>query len=79
MRQHIENSSFDEIKNETILVINAGSSSIKFSLIFHGEIENVFSVPVLSIFDAKHKLIFKSSEIKSGYEPSIQAFFKKNI
>ena len=71
------------MSNETILVINAGSSSIKFSLfeceklslIYHGEIEDVFTAPVLSIFDGKHKPVLKKSDIKPGYEPSIQAFF----
>jgi len=72
------------MNNETILVINAGSSSIKFSLfecdklslIYHGEIEDVFTAPVLSIVDAKHKPVLKKSDVKPGYEPSIKAFFK---
>ncbi len=71
------------MNNETILVVNAGSSSIKFSLfdseqltlIYHGEIEKVFNAPQLSIFDKKHNLVLENKDMSPGYEPSMQTFF----
>ncbi len=54
---------------ETILVINSGSSSIKFSiftcstleLLYHGEIKNILEKPQLNVFDEYHHLLFKQS------------------
>jgi acetate kinase len=69
--------------NEVILVINAGSSSIKFSLftgttltlIYHGEIEDISEKPQLTIFDAKHTPIIKQSISSPGYEPTLPKLF----
>ncbi len=71
------------MKNGIILVINAGSSSIKFSLfacdnltlIYHGEIEEVFGSQILSIYDKNHDEIVKNKDIPSGYESAMQTFF----
>lgn len=69
---------------EVILVINAGSSSIKFSifsveklnLINHGEVENVSEKPVFSIYDSNHVLILKKPLSKSGYLQALQCLLK---
>lgn len=69
---------------EVILVINAGSSSIKFSifsvgklnLINHGEIENVLEKPVFSIYDTNHALILKKTFTRAGYLQAFQFLFK---
>ncbi len=68
---------------KSILVINAGSSSIKFSvlagtsltLIYHGEIERITDKPELTIFDAKHLQIFKQVISSPGYETALQKLF----
>jgi len=68
--------------NNVILVINAGSSSIKFSLfhfeslklISHGEIENIFEAATFSAFNDKHEITLKKKLDSNGYEPSLKFF-----
>ncbi|RZI47250.1 acetate/propionate family kinase [Rickettsiales endosymbiont of Peranema trichophorum] len=64
-----------EIKNKSILVINAGSSSIKFSvfvvheaklaLLYHGEIDSVLHSPIFEVFDA-HKVQVHNATLSSS-------------
>jgi acetate kinase len=70
--------------DEVILVINSGSSSIKFSLficqqelnlLYHGEIESIFEMPCLTIFNASHVEIVKQNILPNGYEAGIRAIF----
>lgn len=69
--------------NKVILVINAGSSSIKFSLftlkaltlIYHGEIENISEKPQLTIYNKKHSQIAKQSISSAGYESALRKLF----
>lgn len=69
--------------NDVILVLNAGSSSIKFSLfhfkdlklIFYGKIENIFESATFSVFDDNHELTLKKNLNSNGYEPSLHFFF----
>jgi acetate kinase len=69
--------------DEVILVINAGSSSIKFSLftsrtltlIYHGEIESIPETPQLTVFNAKHIQILKQSIALLGYESVLHKLF----
>ena len=69
---------------DVILVINTGSSSLKFSIfesqpqlrrLYHGEIEHLTSLPCLTIFDAHHQEIFKNVMSTPGPEAGLQAFF----
>jgi acetate kinase len=69
---------------DAILVINAGSSSIKFSifslskleLINHGEIEDIPEKPSFSVYDAAHVLIDQKKISRVGYEAALQTFFE---
>jgi len=69
---------------EVILVINSGSSSIKFSiyayqqklnLFYHGEIEGILESPCLTVRDVNHKQIFKKNISSSGTEAGLRAVF----
>ncbi|KTC79525.1 Acetate kinase (Acetokinase) [Legionella cherrii] len=69
--------------DEVILVINAGSSSIKFSLflssltlIYRGEIESIFDVPQITVSNAKQVQIVKKSILSSGYESALSYLFE---
>lgn len=69
--------------NNVILVINAGSSSIKFSLfhfeglklISYSEIQDIFQSATFSSFNNKHELTFKKKLNSNGYESSLKFFF----
>ncbi|MGD9591580.1 MAG: acetate/propionate family kinase [Candidatus Berkiella sp.] len=69
------------MSNDSILVINAGSSSIKFSLFgsdtlslfYRGQIEQIHSTPTISILDKDHHVINQKCKILPGYESSIEA------
>lgn len=71
------------MNSDVILVINSGSSSIKFSLfdsekislIYHGEIEKIFFKPMMSVYDINHTLINQNNNIAADYESALQAFF----
>ena len=75
--------------NSAILVVNAGSSSIKFSLfhfetlklIFYSEISDIFQSATFSSFNDKHELTLKKKLDSNGYESSLKFFFDwfKNI
>jgi acetate kinase len=69
---------------EVLLVINSGSSSIKFSifacqkkldLLYHGEIESIADSPCLTILDANHTQIIKQKISSKGTEAGLRAFF----
>lgn len=79
------------MKTPAVLIINAGSSSIKFAiysntakldLIYQGEIANIFDAPNFTIFNAKHIQIEKETIKTPGFAPTMQAFFswlEKNL
>ena len=70
-------------KTEIILIINAGSSSIKFSifscpelaLIYHGTIDTIAENPQLVIVDASQKPLLQHSIQSTGYEHALNALF----
>ncbi len=69
--------------DEAILVINAGSSSIKFSLfissltlIYHGEIESIFDKPQITVSNEKHEQIARESISSLGYESALSYLFE---
>jgi len=67
---------------KVIMVINSGSSSIKFAMFEHasltveysGEINNIAKDPVFIVSDKKHAVIFKKS-ITSGYASAFDSLF----
>lgn len=70
--------------NNVLLVINSGSSSIKFSLfscqkklnlLYHGEIEELFESPCFTVFDANHIQIIKQKILSQGHEAGLGIFF----
>ena len=69
---------------EVLLVINSGSSSIKFSifacqptlnLLYHGEIESILDSPCLTIVDADHTQIVKQKISSKGTNAGLSALF----
>lgn len=69
---------------EIVLVINSGSSSIKFSiyntyqpigLLYHGEIERISDSPCLTIVDANHQQIVREALLSKGAKASLRAVF----
>ena len=69
---------------DVLLVINTGSSSIKFSLfacqqkldvLYRGAIENSSDDPCLTILDANHTQIVKQKISSKGTEAGLRAFF----
>ena len=69
---------------DVILVINSGSSSIKFSiyedhqtlnLLYHGEIDRISEPPYLNISNASHKQVLKQIISLKGTKAGLQAFF----
>ena len=70
--------------NEVILVINAGSSSIKFSLIsshaefnilYHGKFENMSDSPCLTIFNENNVQVLKKNISSKSNDSALQTFF----
>ena len=70
--------------NDVLLVINSGSSSIKFSLftcekklsiLYHGAIEDLFDSPCFTVFDANHTQIIKQKSESQGHEVGLRALF----
>lgn len=70
--------------SEVILVINSGSSSIKFSLfvceqelnlLYHGVIDSIFDSPCLMVFNAKHIRIVTQNISSKGHEAGLRKFF----
>lgn len=70
--------------NNAILVLNAGSSSIKFSLfsaeklnlINRGEIEEILVKPIFTIYDEKDSLILKKELPKTGYQLALKTLYE---
>lgn len=70
-------------RKEIILVINAGSSSIKFSifscqdlkLMYHGAVDTIAKNPQLVIFDASQTPLLTHSIQSTGYEQALGALF----
>lgn len=70
--------------DNVVLVVNTGSSSIKFSLfhfetltlISYSEIENVFESATFSAFNDKHERLLKKTLTSNGYDASLTFFFK---
>lgn len=65
-----------------ILVINSGSSSIKFSiytpiktLLYRGEIESIYKSPKLTISNNNHQHVFNQTIQDSGIKAGLQAIF----
>jgi acetate kinase len=68
--------------NNSILVINSGSSSIKFSLytsglnlIYHGDIDGVNNDPFISIIDKNHNQVLQQKIASSGHDAALRFFF----
>lgn len=70
--------------NEVILVINAGSSNIKFSIfycqselniLYHGKIDSMSDSRYLTILDANHVQILKENISTQGGDAGLQLFF----
>jgi len=73
------------MQKEAILVINTGSSSIKFSLfsceenlhlLHRGEIKSILDAPQFSIFNHKNDLILAKKLNTSGYASTFKALFE---
>lgn len=72
-----------ESVNDVVLIINAGSSSIKLSLfkynnlelIFYAVIENISDAAMFSVFDNKHVLVLTKNLDSNGYEYCLHYFF----
>lgn len=70
--------------NKVLLVVNSGSSSIKFSLfscqkklslLYHGKIDNLFVSPNFIVLDANHAPIIRQKVLSPGHEAGLRAFF----
>lgn len=70
--------------DEVLLVINSGSSSIKFAIfvyhknlkmLYHGEIESITDSPCLTILDANRLQIVKQNISSKGIKAGLEAFF----
>lgn len=71
--------------NNVILVINSGSSSVKFSLftihrekldlLYHGQIEDLYESPNMTVLNANHAQIIKQPISSQGHEAGLKAFF----
>ena len=70
--------------NNAIIVFNAGSSSLKFSLfsaldytlLFRGIVDDIQVAPQLSIHNAGKELIYEGSGIAVGYKSAVNSFLK---
>lgn len=69
--------------NKHIIVFNAGSSSLKFSLFstdkllltFHGQVDDIPGIPKLLIKDKDNKEIFCKDDFAPGHKAAITALF----
>jgi acetate kinase len=67
-----------------VIVFNAGSSSLKFSIFnsngltlnYHGQIASILDRPRLVIHDSANKLIFERDEFDSGYQSAINVLLE---
>ncbi|PIZ04234.1 MAG: acetate kinase [Gammaproteobacteria bacterium CG_4_10_14_0_8_um_filter_38_16] len=71
--------------SDVILVINSGSSSIKFSifsneeklnLLYNGKIDNISDLPSFTVYNSTHQQIIKKTIAQKGYEAGLQTFFQ---
>ncbi|KTD56778.1 Acetate kinase (Acetokinase) [Legionella santicrucis] len=71
--------------NKLILVINSGSSSIKFSLFtcdkqylnlyYHGQIQDLYESPQINIFDASQNQVLTQVITSQGHEAGLKILF----
>lgn len=71
--------------NKLILVINSGSSSIKFSLFtcdnqhlelyYHGQIQDLYESPQINIFNASQDQVFNQEMTSQGHEAGLKILF----
>lgn len=71
--------------NKLILVINSGSSSIKFSLFtccnqhldlfYHGQIQDLYESPQIIIFNSSHIQVLNQTITTEGHESGLTALF----
>ncbi|QEY52206.1 acetate/propionate family kinase [Legionella longbeachae] len=71
--------------NKLILVINSGSSSIKFSLFacdkqclnlyYHGQIQDLYESPQINIFNASQVLVLNQAITTQGHEAGLKLLF----
>lgn len=69
--------------DKVILVINAGSSSLKFSIfasraltfMYHGEVSNILDAPMLIILDENQRQVLKQPISLSGYNSALKCLF----
>lgn len=70
-----------KIQNDTILVFNAGSSSIKFALylmdnlrlIYRGSVVDIFNEPLLHVYGEANNIIHSESSFAEDYQSAINA------
>lgn len=67
---------------QVILIVNAGSSSIKFSIFnielhlnYHGEVESIFNSPSFSVSNSKQQQILQQNLSTTGFEFALQTIF----
>ncbi len=69
--------------DKAILVLNSGSSSIKFALfavpdlhlLYHGKIKNIFEAPQFKVFNQSQQLLAQETIPVSGYDSSFEYLF----
>ncbi len=70
--------------SDSIIVFNAGSSSLKFSLFdattsdlqFHGEVEDIASKPSLTVYDASKTTVFEKAGLYCSHEAALSALLR---
>ena len=70
--------------NSSVIVFNAGSSSLKFSLfsvkdgelLFHGVVEDIQGSPNLTIYDNHKKIIHKKHGFDTGYTVALEVLLE---
>ena len=70
--------------SDSIIVFNAGSSSLKFSLFvatsgdlqFHGEVEDIPGNPGLTVYDATKAPVYAQTGLSCGHEAALSALLK---
>ncbi len=69
------------LMSQTVIVFNAGSSSLKFSLydetarhlIFHGQVDDIPGEPTLAVFDKNQTRIHQETGFSNGHEAALSA------
>jgi len=70
--------------SDSIIVFNAGSSSLKFSLFdatsgglqFHGEVEDIPGNPGLTVYDATKAPVYEKAGLSCGHEAALSVVLK---